>query len=230
MAGATGPDSFRQVNGMGTGVVIDPRGYVITNYHVVEDVDDIRVTLHSGETTSADLIASRICTTVRLHEVFRQAQQSAIVRGAHAVLEGTMSPGLLGQFLLFSVMAAGSLGALSEVWGELSQAAGAAERLSELLATKPKVAAPENPIALPVPAQGALQFDKVSFSYPTRPDLPIVENLSLNVKPGETVALVGSSGSGKSTLLNLALRYYDPTKGTVKLDGVDLSKAAPQVQ
>lgn len=147
--------------------------------------------------------------------------------GAGAVLEGTMSPGLLGQFLLFSVMAAGSLGALSEVWGELSQAAGAAERLSELLATKPAVAAPQNPIHLPESSPGTLEFDNVSFAYPTRPDKPIVQALDLAVNSGETVALVGSSGSGKSTLFNLALRYYDPTQGAVKLDGVNVAETSP---
>ncbi|MGI9363888.1 MAG: ABC transporter transmembrane domain-containing protein [Rhizobiaceae bacterium] len=146
--------------------------------------------------------------------------------GAGAVLEGTMSPGLLGQFLLFSVMAAGALGALSEVWGELSQAAGAAERLSELLATKPRVAEPENPVALPDVSQGTLEFDDAFFAYPTRPDQNVVEGLSLKVKPGETVAVVGSSGAGKTTLFNLALRYYDPTSGTVRLDGVDISTAS----
>ncbi|MEP1207564.1 MAG: ABC transporter transmembrane domain-containing protein [Rhizobiaceae bacterium] len=148
--------------------------------------------------------------------------------GAGAVLDGTMSHGLLGQFLLFSVMAAGALGALSEVWGELSQAAGAAERLGELLDTDPEIAEPENPIALPAESTGRLEFEEASFAYPTRPDHPIVDGLNLSVEPGETVALVGASGSGKSTLFSLALRYYDPTSGTVKLDGVDLANASPQ--
>ncbi|MEP0941294.1 MAG: ABC transporter transmembrane domain-containing protein [Rhizobiaceae bacterium] len=148
--------------------------------------------------------------------------------GAGAVLDGRMSSGLLGQFLLFSVMAAGALGALSEVWGELSQAAGAAERLSELLDTEPDVKEPEIPVALPEPAEGAIEFEDASFAYPTRPDQTIVNGLNLSVKPGETVALVGSSGSGKSTLFNLALRYYDPSSGTVRMDGVDISQASPE--
>ena len=148
--------------------------------------------------------------------------------GAGAVLDGTMSNGLLGQFLIYSVMAAGALGALSEVWGELSQAAGAAERLGELLETDPEIQEPANPVALPQKVKGTLQYKNASFAYPTRPDHPIVDGLNLTVKSGETVALVGASGSGKSTLFNLALRYYDPTEGTVKLDGVDLSMASPE--
>ncbi|EFL87887.1 ABC transporter transmembrane domain-containing protein [Ahrensia sp. R2A130] len=147
--------------------------------------------------------------------------------GAGAVLEGTMTPGLLGQFLIFSVMAAGALGALSEVWGELSQAAGAAERLSELLATEPVIAVPTNPEALPEPARGELIFDHVAFAYPTRMDDPVVKDLSLAIKAGETVAVVGSSGAGKSTLFNLVLRYYDPTAGNITLDGVDIAHADP---
>ncbi len=147
--------------------------------------------------------------------------------GAGAVLEGTMSPGLLGQFLIYSAVAAGSLGALSEVWGELSQAAGAAERLSELLATKPAVEAPQKPLKLPLPSKGALEFKGVSFAYPTRLEQNIVEGLDIKVNPGETVALVGASGSGKSTLFNLALRYYDPTAGAVELDGLDITSLAP---
>ena len=148
--------------------------------------------------------------------------------GAGAVLDGSMSPGLLGQFLIFSIMAAGALGSLSEVWGELSQAAGAAERLSELLATPTEIEAPSNPVSLPVPSEGSLEFDSVSFAYPSRSDLPIVTDIDLHVRPGETVALVGSSGAGKSTLFGLALRYYDPSTGTVRLDGVDISQADPE--
>jgi len=134
----------------------------------------------------------------------------------------------LGQFLLYSVFAAGSLGALSEVWGELSQAAGAAERLAELLATKPKIMAPASPKTLPQPIKGKLRFKGVSFAYPTRPDLKIIEKFGLEVKPGETVALVGSSGAGKSTVFNLLLRYYDASSGQITLDGVDVCELDPQ--
>lgn len=148
--------------------------------------------------------------------------------GAGAVLDGSMSPGLLTQFLFFSVMAAGALGALSEVWGELSQAAGAAERLTELLATDPDIKAPAHPVMLPEPSLGSVSFENVSFAYPTRPDQNIVAGIGLDVKKGETVALVGASGSGKSTMFNMILRYYDPIGGRVVVDGVDVSKADPE--
>ncbi|WP_337180862.1 ABC transporter transmembrane domain-containing protein [Shinella sp.] len=148
--------------------------------------------------------------------------------GARDVLSGTLSAGTLGQFLLYAVFAAGSLGALSEVWGELSQAAGAAERLSELLAEPPAITAPANPVALPVPARGELAFRDVHFSYPARPGYRSINGLSFSVKQGETVAVVGPSGAGKSTILSLVLRFYDPDSGTVLLDGVDLRTADPQ--
>lgn len=147
--------------------------------------------------------------------------------GAGYVLDGTMTEGLLGQFLLYSVVAAGALGALSEVWGELSQAAGAAERLTELLASEPEIDAPAAPLLLPKQAKGEMWFDNVSFAYPTRTDTPIVEGLNLSVKTGETVALVGSSGSGKSTIFNLILRFYDPQTGVIQMDGVDIAKVDP---
>jgi len=147
--------------------------------------------------------------------------------GSHDVLTGTMSPGTLGQFLIYSVFAAGALGALSEVWGELSQAAGAAERLTEILAEKPAIAAPENPMPLPAVGQGAVQFDDVTFSYPARPDLPALHTVSFSVKPGETVAIVGPSGAGKSTVFSLILRFYDPDSGKIIMDGVDISRADP---
>jgi ATP-binding cassette subfamily B protein len=147
--------------------------------------------------------------------------------GAQDVLSGTMTPGTLGQFLLYSVLAAGSLGALSEVWGELSLAAGAAERLTELLEEKSAVATPENPLLLPEPPRGAVEFDKVAFAYPTRADIDTLREISLKVNPGETVAIVGSSGAGKSTLFNLLLRFYDVDSGHILLDGVDLRKVDP---
>jgi len=148
--------------------------------------------------------------------------------GSRDVLSGTISPGTLGQFLIYSVFAAGALGALSEVWGELSQAAGAAERLTEILAEKPAITAPANPVALPAVTKGAVAFDRVSFAYPARPDMPALHELSFSVKPGETVAIVGPSGAGKSTVFSLILRYYDPLGGTVTVDGVDISAADPK--
>ncbi len=147
--------------------------------------------------------------------------------GSRDVLAGTLSPGTLGQFLLYAVFAAGALGALSEVWGELAQAAGAAERLTEILAERPAIQAPADPKPLPATASGAIRFDDVSFSYPARPDRAAVHALSFEVKPGETVAIVGPSGAGKSTVFSLILRFYDPETGRILIDGVDARAADP---
>ncbi|WP_111563335.1 ABC transporter transmembrane domain-containing protein [Rhizobium sp.] len=141
--------------------------------------------------------------------------------GAHNVLEGTLSAGTLGQFLLYSVIAAGSLGALSEVWGELSQAAGAADRLTELLDEVSPIVTPANPTSLPDPSLGRVEFADVHFAYPSRPDTSALHGLSFAVKPGETVAIVGPSGAGKTTIFSLLLRFYDPQQGAVMIDGVD---------
>jgi ATP-binding cassette subfamily B protein len=148
--------------------------------------------------------------------------------GAQSVLAGTMTAGTLGQFLLYSLIAAGSLGTLSEVWGELSQAAGAAERLHELLAEHPEIAAPANPVALPLPAKGSIDFESVQFSYPSAKSKSALKGLSFSVAHGETVAIVGPSGAGKSTIFSLILRFYDPASGTIRLDGVYIREADPQ--
>ncbi|MGI9400890.1 MAG: ABC transporter transmembrane domain-containing protein [Rhizobiaceae bacterium] len=148
--------------------------------------------------------------------------------GARDVLAGTMTPGTLGQFLLYAVFGAGALGALSEVWGELSLAAGAAERLTELLAEEPEIYAPENPVAIPQPVKGEISFDDVGFSYPARTDAPVIDNLSFTIKPGETIAIVGASGAGKSTLFSLLLRFYDPVCGSVIVEGNDIRKYDPE--
>jgi len=147
--------------------------------------------------------------------------------GAHGVLAGTLSAGTLGQFLLYSVLAGSSLGQLSEVWGELSLAAGAAERLGELLDTAPEIAPPPRPVSLPEPSRGDVTFDNVSFSYPSRPDLPTLNGLDFHAAPGETVALVGPSGAGKSTVFSLLLRFYDPAAGRIRIDDVDIRDAVP---
>jgi ATP-binding cassette, subfamily B, bacterial len=148
--------------------------------------------------------------------------------GARGVLEGTITPGTLSQFLIYSVLAAGSLGALSEVWSELAQASGAASRLIELLNEKPDIAAPEHPIALPVPPKGKVEFDHVVFAYPTRPGVAALKGLDLTVNPGERVAIVGPSGAGKTTIFSLLLRYYDPDSGRVLVDGDDIRQADPE--
>lgn len=145
--------------------------------------------------------------------------------GSKDVLAGRISGGALGQFVLYSVFAAGALGELSQVWGEIAQAAGAAERISELLNTEPEIKSPKSPKALPEPALGEIAFDGVSFNYPSVPDAPAIDDVSTVIKPGETVAVVGPSGAGKSTLFHLILRFYDPVAGAIRLDGVDLREA-----
>jgi len=147
--------------------------------------------------------------------------------GAHSVLAGTLSAGTLGQFLLYAVISAGSLGALSEVWGELSQAAGAADRLTELLDEVSPIAAPANPQALPSPGRGRVEFSGVHFAYPSRPGKSALHGLSFAIAPGETVAIVGPSGAGKSTVFSLLLRFYDPQQGSVKIDEVDARLTTP---
>ncbi|MEM7069697.1 MAG: ABC transporter transmembrane domain-containing protein [Pseudomonadota bacterium] len=148
--------------------------------------------------------------------------------GANDVLTGDMSAGTLSQFLIYALIAAGSLGALSEVWGELSQAAGSAERLVELLTAKTAVSRPENPKAIDEPLKGNVEFDHVTFSYPTRPSDKTLQEISLSAKSGETVAIVGASGAGKSTLFSLLLRFYDPDAGLVKLDGTNIREFEPE--
>ncbi|MGC9370976.1 MAG: ABC transporter transmembrane domain-containing protein [Paracoccaceae bacterium] len=146
--------------------------------------------------------------------------------GARDVRADAMSVGELVQFVIYSVMVAGAVGALSEIWGELQRAAGATERLVELLGSEDSVTDPAQPLPLPAPVKGAIAFQGVTFHYPARPDAAALDGIDLKVKPGETVALVGPSGAGKSTIVQLLLRFYDPDKGQVMLDGVALNAMA----
>ena len=147
--------------------------------------------------------------------------------GAQDVVKGAMTPGALLQFVLLSVFAAGAVGALGESWGDVQKAAGAMERIEELMRAVPDIAPPAQPSALPQPPRGELSMSAVGFSYPGRPDLPALKGFSLTVRPGETVALVGPSGAGKSTVFRLLLRFYDPQTGMVSVDGVDVRQADP---
>jgi ATP-binding cassette subfamily B protein len=143
--------------------------------------------------------------------------------GAREVLAGSMSGGQLGQFLLYAVYVGASAAALSETWGEVQRGAGAMERLSELLEAKPAIAAPAMPAHLPERAAGRIRFEAVEFRYPSRPDSAALTDYTLDIAPGETVALVGPSGAGKSTAFQLLLRFYDPAAGRVLVDGIDVA-------
>jgi ATP-binding cassette, subfamily B, bacterial len=148
--------------------------------------------------------------------------------GAQEVLAGHLSGGALGQFVLYAAFAALATGALSEIWGELQLAAGAAERLSEILHMTPEIEAPARPRPLPVPPRATLCFEDVQFAYPMRPEQKALRGASFKVDPGERVAIVGPSGAGKSTIFNLILRFYDPQAGRVLVDGVDVAEADPE--
>ncbi|MDO9710091.1 ABC transporter transmembrane domain-containing protein [Paracraurococcus lichenis] len=147
--------------------------------------------------------------------------------GGRDVVAGRMTGGELAAFVLYAVMLASAGASLSEVWGEIQRAAGAAERIFELLAVQPGIAAPAAPALLPSPARGRIAFEGVTFEYPTRPGQSALHDVSLVVEPGETVALVGPSGAGKTTMLQLLLRFYDPQAGRVTLDGVDIRGVDP---
>jgi ATP-binding cassette subfamily B protein len=147
--------------------------------------------------------------------------------GAQEVLTLEITAGRLGQFILYAVFAAASLGSLSEIGGEIAAASGAAERLFEILAIKPAILRPAHPLALPVPARGEAAFENVGFSYPTRSNVSALKSVSFRVRRGEKLAIVGPSGAGKSTIFHLLLRFYDPTAGRVTLDGVGLADLDP---
>ncbi|MGD9292343.1 MAG: ABC transporter transmembrane domain-containing protein [Gammaproteobacteria bacterium] len=178
----------------------------------------------SFSTALRRLRARALLTAVAILVVFGSIV-SVLWIGGSSVVEGRMSGGQLGQFVLYSVLTAGAFAALSEVWGEVQRAAGAMERISELLDTRADIADPPNP--QPIPGRGGhIRFENVSFSYPSRPDDRALDDLSFEVLPGESVALVGASGAGKTTVFKLLLRFYDPDSGLIRLDGTPIAEAA----
>jgi ATP-binding cassette subfamily B protein len=148
--------------------------------------------------------------------------------GGHDVVAGKLSAGALSAFVFYAAIVAGAVGTISEVIGDLQRAAGATERLFELLAVEAAIRAPEHPASLPSPARGTVAFDHVRFSYPSRPDTPALDDFTLEVQSGENVALVGPSGAGKTTVFQLLLRFYDPQSGAVRIDGIDVRDADPR--
>ena len=183
--------------------------------------------------------AARVVAAAQARTRSRAAQMAAVILlgfgavtlalwvGGREVLAGRLSAGELSAFVFYAVLVANAGAGLSELWGEVQRAAGAADRVAELLAAVPAITAPARPVPLPEPARGRVEFRDASFRYPARPDLPALDGVSLVIEPGETVALVGPSGAGKTTLFALLLRFHDPQGGAVLLDGVDLRDADP---
>ncbi|MEA2988105.1 MAG: ATP-binding cassette, subfamily bacterial [Alphaproteobacteria bacterium] len=170
--------------------------------------------------------ARAVLTAVAIFLVFGSVVMVLWV-GAQDVIGGEITPGRLSQFVLYAVFAASGLGQLSEVWGELSQASGAAERLFEIMGVRRGIEPPAHPVPLPEPPRGEVAFDDVRFAYPARPDTAVLDGVSFAVRRGEKVAIVGPSGAGKSTIFQLILRFYDPSSGTITFDGVPLRDADP---
>ncbi|MCP8940165.1 ABC transporter transmembrane domain-containing protein [Alsobacter sp. SYSU M60028] len=179
------------------------------------------------EASRATTMARAMLTAVAIFLIFASVV-AVLWYGAQDVLSGQITGGRLSQFVLYAVFAAGALGELSQVWSEVSAAAGAAGRIAEILAVKPRIEAPAQPLALPEPPLGTVEFRDVRFAYPSRPDGPILHGLHLSVARGERVAVVGPSGAGKSTLVQLLLRFYDPLSGDVLVDGVPITRVDPR--
>ncbi|WP_275588715.1 ABC transporter transmembrane domain-containing protein [Croceicoccus hydrothermalis] len=180
----------------------------------------------SFQTARRRIIIRSIMTGLVIFLIFT-ALTLLMWKGASDVAAGRITGGTIAAFVITAGLVAGAFGSLTEVYGNLLRAAGAAQRLGELLAARPAIAAPARPQALPDPPRGAIAFRDVTFRYPTRPDAAALEDFSLVVEPGETVAIVGPSGAGKSTLFQLVARFYDPQAGSVRVDGVELTRANP---
>ena len=196
---------------------------------VHEPVDRIRFAdrVEGAFSTAVRRIRARALLTAIVIMLVFGAVGIILWYGGHDVITGRLSAGELVEFIFYAIVVAGSMGAISEVIGDLQRAAGATERLFELLEMTSDVTVPANPVALPAKVEGRVTFDAVSFRYPSRPDRPALDNFSLDVAPGERLALVGPSGAGKTTVFQLLLRYYDPQSGTLALDTINLRDLDP---
>jgi ATP-binding cassette subfamily B protein len=194
-----------------------------------EDVDRARFgeRVESAFATARDRVRQRALLVAAVILLVFGAIGIILWIGGHDVVAGRLSPGALSAFVFYAVIVASSVGTLSEVSGDLQRAAGATERLFELLATEAQIRAPRTPVPMPTPPIGTVRFEDVGFHYPSRPDAPALADLSLAVAAGESVALVGPSGAGKTTVFQLLLRFYDPQAGRVVVDGVDVRTAEP---
>ncbi|MCX7166147.1 MAG: ABC transporter transmembrane domain-containing protein [Rhodocyclales bacterium] len=195
--------------------------------HEEADRRDFAALIERGFATALARIRNRATLVAAVMVLVFGAISLILWVGGHDVLAGRISPGQLSAFVFYAALVAGSVGALSESWGDLQRAAGATERLLELLAAQADVSMPMHPVPLPVRPRGEIVFEGVNFCYPSRPDTPALADFSLAVSPGESVALVGPSGAGKTTVFQLLLRFYDPQSGRLCLDGVPLAAADP---
>lgn len=202
---------------------------VQANNHEAVDQRHFTDRVEDAVTTAMRRIRARALMTMLVITLVFSAIGIILWIGGHDVLAGKISAGQLSSFIFYAILVAGAVGAISEVGGDLQRAAGAAERLFELLAITPEISAPAYPAALPTPVRGALTFNALRFAYPTRQEQPALQDFSLQVAAGEKLAVVGSSGSGKTTLFQLILRFYDPQQGVILLDGVDIKQLDPVV-
>jgi ATP-binding cassette, subfamily B, bacterial len=206
------------------GAVRTLQAYTNERSIVARFTDAVERAYHAAQDST---LARALLTAIAIFLVFASVVVVLWI-GAQDVLAGRMSAGRLSQFVLYAVFAAGGLGELSQVWGEISAASGAAERLFEIVQAEPAIKAPARPIAMPTQSRGTVAFDNVHFAYPTRPEASALHGVTFQVRPGEKVAIVGPSGAGKSTIFHLILRFYDPTSGTVSIDGVRADAADPR--
>ena len=196
--------------------------------HEARDRTDFAVRVEAAFATATRRVRQRALLVAAVIVLVFGAIGVILWIGGHDVVAGRLSAGQLSAFVFYAVLVAGAVGSISEVIGDLQRAAGATERLFELLAVQPAIRAPANPVPMPVPGRGTVTFDDVTFHYPSRPDTPALEHFSLDIRASEKVALVGPSGAGKTTVFQLLLRFYDPQAGDVRIDGVELRAAEPR--